>query len=215
MSDFLNFLLLMASAFASFMLFEKARKSNNDLYIIYGITSVLIFVTFLATPIKLISDHFNFVFPYDAYVDWGRVVSIAALMSGLIEFIRNSKPEFARFPRFFIGLPVLLVVTYPLIMNTIVLKEWLIAIYEGGCLLVAFLMHFMHIRKRREHIYILSGLVMLLLTYILYWFSKGYIYDYDLFWQTGLLISIIIITAGFYKLETAERKLALNNSAKL
>lgn len=215
MSNFLNILLLLASAYASFMFFNKARSSIDDLYIIYGIASVLLFVTFLATPINLISGNFNFVFPYDAYVDWGRIVSISALMSSLIELIRKSKPEFARFPRFFVGLPILLVATYPLIMNTIVLKEWLIATYEGGCLIVAFLMHLMHMRKQKEHVYILSGLTVLLLTYIIYWFSKGYLYDYDWFWQTGLLISFLVIITGFNKLETTGRKLALNNSTEL
>ncbi len=212
MNDFFNILLLVASAYASFMLFFKAKGTNNSLYIIYGVAAICITVTFLGTPINILSSNFDFVFPYNAYMDWGRIVSLAALMSGLIEFIRQSKPEFARFPKFFVALPVLLVLSYPFIINTIVLKEWLIAIYEGGSLVVALLMHGIHSRKNKVHFIILSGLSLLLVTFILYWFTKSYIYDYNMFWQTGLFISIITIVSGFNRLETTGTNYALHDS---
>ncbi len=211
MNDFFNILLLLASVYTSFMLFYKAKGTNNPLFIIYGAAAICISVTFLGTPLNILSSYFDFIFPYNAYLDWGRIVSLAALMSGLIEFIRQSKPEFARFPIFFVALPALLILTYPFIINTIVLKEWLIAIYEGGSLIVAFLMHGIHSRKNKAHYIILSGLVLLLITFVLYWFTKSYIYDYNMFWQTGLFISIITIVSGFNRLETTETNYALHN----
>lgn len=212
MNDFFNVLLLLASAYASFMLFLKAKRSDDSLFIMYGIAAVCISVTFLATPLRILFNYMDLVFPYNAFIDWGRIVSLAALMSGLIEFIRHSKPEFARFPKFFVALPVLIIVSYPFIINTIVLKEWLIAIYEGGSLTVALLMHGVHSRKNKEHYFILSGLAILLITFVLYWFTKSYIYDYNMFWQTGLFISIIIIVSGFNRLETHNSGSALHST---
>ena len=211
MHDVLNILLLLASGYAAFAFFNKAKISDNMTYFIYSAACVFLFVTFLGTPINIIANHFNVAFPVEAYYSWGRVVSISAFMSGLIEFIRYSKPEFARFPRFFVILPVLIVVTYPFIMNTVVLKEWLTTTYEGGSLFVAMLMHTVYVRKDKTHYTILAGLFLLLLTFIIYVFTQNIIYGYDWLWQTGLLASIITLTIGFNKLETSEHKIALHN----
>lgn len=85
------------------------------------------------------------------------------------------------------------------------------AIYEGGSLLVALMMHITLRRKDKNNDTILIGLGILLIVYIIYWYLSGSVQQYIWIRQILFAIAILFIVSGYLKIETTEQKIALDH----
>lgn len=101
--------------------------------------------------------------------EWGDIAAITFCMCGLFVKIRNSKPVFSRFPILLTFLPLIGLLFYPLIINSIVVKQLLNAVYQGGSIIVAALIVTINQIKHRERGYLLSATLLFGIAFVLFW----------------------------------------------
>lgn len=133
----------------------------------------------------------------DIIVEWGHIVALAFVLSALAIFIRQSKPVFAQFPLVYAALPLLIIFSYFLVQNTYALKEWLLSIYQAGAILVALLMYSVYTYKEQRYIYILSGVVLFLFTFLIFWYIPGIQEDMPWIWKLFMGFSLLLTVYGY------------------
>ncbi len=145
--------------------------------------------------------------------EWGDLVAITFTLCGLFVKIRNSKPIFARFPLYLTMLPLLVIVFYPLIVDSNVVKELLQITYQGGAIIVSLLVvsinHFLY----RQRSFLLISCLVFLLAFSSHWFlgeSFGIVFE-DLA-KILFSIGIIIASIGFKKISDLRTNQMLYNN---
>lgn len=133
-------------------------------------------------------------------VEWANLVSIILAICGLFAMVRESKPVFARFPVYMVFLPLLSIFFYPLTIDAKVIKDLIIASYQGGALAVALLFLITeNIKQQKKEFYTLSGVTICIASFVLYWFVK----TPEISTQSIALIllgtGLFLIAAGFSK----------------
>lgn len=58
------------------------------------------------------------------------------LLTSLANFLREDKPTYARYPVLFTYLPMIILPVYPFILDTIVIKDWVLALYQLGSIII-------------------------------------------------------------------------------
>ncbi|HEX6982279.1 MAG TPA: hypothetical protein VF181_05925 [Balneolaceae bacterium] len=139
----------------------------------------------------------------DFIVEWGHIACLAFILSSLVVFIRESKPVFAQFPMAYTALPVLILISYFLVKDTYALKDWLLSIYQGGAILVALLMYSVYTYRKNEYVMILSGVFVLLLSYIFYWHIPAISESEPWVWKLLMVIGLLTTILGYQKVEKA------------
>lgn len=134
-------------------------------------------------------------------VEWGHVVCLAFILSSLAVFVRESKPVFAQFPMLYTALPLLIVFSYFLVKDTYALKRWLLAIYQGGAILVSLLMYSVYTYRKNEYAMILTGVSVFLFSYLFYWYVPGISESYPWIWKLLVAAGMIITIQGYEKVE--------------
>ena len=177
---------------ASFSLFLIAKKENS--------LSVLVFDISLVTFLAGVGLDYGFGDQLSIAREWGDLLAITTALCGLFIEIRESKPVFARFPIYLTGLPFLSVFFYPLVIDSLVIKNLLQLIYQGGAIVVAILVvsinQFLH--KQRE--YLLTACMIFLMAYISFWFFGDLEYfDFKNASRIVFSLGIIIALIGFKK----------------
>lgn len=137
----------------------------------------------------------------DFIVEWGHVTCLAFILSSLAVFIRESKPVFAQFPMLYTGLPLLIVISYVLVEDTYALKTWLIAIYQGGAIIVSLLMYSVYTYRRNEYAMILSGIAVFLVCYLLFWYVPVIKESYTWVWKILVGAGMIVTVFGYEQIE--------------
>ncbi|WP_138429644.1 hypothetical protein [Fodinibius saliphilus] len=135
--------------------------------------------------------------------EWGHIICLAFVLSSLAVFIRESKPAFAQFPMLYTGLPLLIVLSYLLVKDTYALKNWLITIYQGGAITVSILMYSVYTYRRKQYAIILSGSIILLFSYLLYWFVPAVNGPYTWLWELFLAAGLLTTVLGYEHADSA------------
>lgn len=127
--------------------------------------------------------------------EWGRVYCIAFILSALMLFVRRSKPEFSRFPLIYAATPFVILLSYLLVYNTVILKEWLLNIYMGGAVIVAVLMYGVYSYQESVYRTTFAGSLLFLITYLLYIVMPP---EMAGIWQISLALSIATAFTGYW-----------------
>lgn len=143
----------------------------------------------------------------NAIVEWGHVVCLAFILSSLAIFVRESKPVFAQFPMLYTALPLLIVFSYFLVKDTYALKRWLLAIYQGGAILVSILMYSVYTYHKQQYSMILVGVSVFLFSYLLFWYVPGVSESYPWIWKLLVAVGMITTILGYEKVELQENKM--------
>jgi hypothetical protein len=136
---------------------------------------------------------------------WGKLISITIYISGLLVLIRESKPVFARFPLYLTALPFVSFLFFPLIIDSIVIKDLMNAIYQGGALVVTVLVFTLNQAREKGRRYYIIGLTFISAAYIGYWLYLNRVNN-DLVWVTEILLSVGILVALFRFIRTQRNK---------
>jgi hypothetical protein len=128
--------------------------------------------------------------------EWGRISAIALVLSGLTAFIRFVKPPFARFPRVFSAFPLLIIPAHYFGMNSAVLKEWVIGIYEIGALFIALVMYAAQLRRDAQFLIILAGLGFNVIAFTAYWFPELVLVSGPGPWKISFALGCLLIARG-------------------
>lgn len=115
------------------------------------------------------------------------LIVAAMLLVSLANFLRDDKPIFAQYPFFFTLLPLLVLPVYPFIADTIVIKNWILALYQLGAIIMAGLLF--SLMSTRDKSYRLIVLSVVLFTFA--WFAKWMI-DFQATGRWAYTISIIL-----------------------
>lgn len=190
-------LLFLVAIYSTYKTGTWSRKQNSLLYIGFFLASAFFLATELILVVDSILDGYNLTIYGSVIAEWGYVVVISFILSALAVLIRESKPVFAQFPLVYTGLPLLIILSYILVKDTLALKEWLVSIYQGGALLVALLMYSVYHYRYKGYSILLSSTALFILTYMVFWFIPVVRDQYAWIWQTMLGISIIVAVIGF------------------
>lgn len=137
--------------------------------------------------------------------EWGDIISITLVLCGLFVKIRDSKPIFARFPVFLTLLPLVGILFYPMIVESKVVKDLLMIIYEGGALLVGLLVLSINQLMLGNRVLCIVGSVILVCSYLMFWFIAPELVE--LHAEAGsILFAIGMITTAYGFKKVADNK---------
>ena len=177
--DLLVCLTLLISSIALYRQYMQ-RRSLVDLY--FSISALILLIAYFAHLLNLQPKNF--------FMNWGKLISITFYISGLLVLIRESKPLFARFPLYLTSLPFLSFLFFPLIIDSIVIKDLVNGIYQGGALIVTILVFTVNKAGESGRRYYISGLALVSLAFILFWF----VFNREM--TESIWISEILFSAG-------------------
>lgn len=121
----------------------------------------------------------------------------ALLLVSLANFLRDDKPPFARYPFVFTLLPLIVLPVYPFIADTVVIKAWILGLYQFGALSIAFLLFSLMASKDKS----VRLLVLAVLSFGLAWIVRWVVempqagrWVYTMMVVTGMILA----TKTFY-----------------
>lgn len=196
-----TFLLFLLSGYVAGKLFiltnNRGRLKYLGLTIAAGIFAIMQLFLFL----NIMTENSDFAAATEFIVEWGHITCLAFILSSLAIFIRESKPVFAQFPLFYTALPLLILISYVLVQDTYALKSWLLAIYQGGAIIVSLLMYSVYTYRRSEYSVILSGVAIFFITYSLFWYVPGVQDSYAWIWKLLVGIAMVVTVLGYERTE--------------
>jgi hypothetical protein len=172
------------------------RRSLLELY--FSLAAFLITIPYLF-------DLFQFQTPFNLF-QWGKLVSVTIYISGLLVLIRESKPVFARFPVYLTALPFVSFLFFPLIIDSIVIKDLINAIYQGGALIVTVLVFALKQAKKRNRRYYIIGISCVATSYLSYWLVFNRSTSVELVWVSEILLCVGILFATIRFIHSEEYK---------
>ena len=197
MFTFFDFALFAVSLFAIAKGSLVGLKRQNLVFSGYALGALfLALVTVLPATADILSEA-GYSIDAELLSGWFRICAISLTLCSLAVLIRNSKPQFARFPMFFCAVPLVLIATYPYASHTLVLKEWLIGAYQGGAIFILLMVHLVLLRTSRSHALILGGAGVLVLAYLFFWFPVILPVETPWLWKLLLASGIVVVTIGY------------------
>ncbi len=157
------------------------------------IISLAAFALYLTLPLFLHLDN--------PVYGWLSVISTTLLFVSISALIRELKPLYNRYPVGFSLFPLLILIVYPFISDQEVLRQLLIQILQGGGLLIGLLIVITLLKPVENSIWVLTGIILIAVSYGIYWFIMDLYSLDDWIWQVilagGLLFSMYYINNIF------------------
>lgn len=172
-----------------FLLLRYYIRKRSLMVLYFSIAALIISIPYF-------TDLFMIELPINLF-EWGKLISITVYISGLLVLIRESKPIFARFPQYLTALPFVSFLFFPIIVDSIVIKDLLNAIYQGGAIIVTMLVFTLNQAKKNNRRYYVLGLSLLGLAYLTFWlyFNRNTMAYYG--WISEILLSAGILITVF------------------
>lgn len=130
-------------------------------------------------------------------IEWGHIYALALTLSSLLLFVRESKPEFSQFPILYATLPFITIVSYLLVYDTVMLKDWLLSIYQGGAVIVAVLIYGIYSYRNAVYRTQAIGAILFFSSFL----ASLIFFGYPLIWQLLLAAGIITTFSGYLVVE--------------
>lgn len=157
-------------------------------------------VTALFLAIIGISGYLPEFFPVmnaEFIVEWATVFSVGFLLTGIAALIRDSKLLHTDFPKYLTFFPLLIILIYPLVIEAVVIKKMIIAIYQGGAIIIGLLIYGYKASEKGEYGYLVVGLVFFSITYVLYWLPQSVFSLPEYAWILLTASGILVLTVGY------------------
>lgn len=193
---FLNTFLVIISGYVALNLFKLSRGLKKSHFSLLASATSIFLLIYLLLGINeaVTSSLFNQI--TEQVVEWGHIIILTLILSSLSIFIRESKPIFARFSKYYAVLPVIIIFSYFLVKDTYALKDWLLFIYQGGALFISFLIYSVLAYQQRKYFGVLAGITMIFLSYVIFWFLPGVNELYSWIWKIILSGGMVLIVLG-------------------
>lgn len=190
-------LLSLIAFYCGFKCLQYTEGSDNLKFLGLSIAAFVFAISQLSVVFDSWLLNFDLTLYSEIVVEWGHIIALAFVLSALTVFIRQSKPVFAQFPLIYAGLPLFIVLSYVLVLNTYALKDWLLSIYQAGAILVALLMYSVYTYREQKYMYILGGTIFFLITFLMYWYIPGVHENHIWLWKSSLGLSLILTIYGY------------------
>lgn len=201
--------LILISGYVAAKFFSLTNKRGRLKFLGLTVASVI----FTIMQFSVLLDHLmtdpSVTAAAEFIVEWGHVTSLAFVLSSLAIFIRESKPVFAQFPMIYTAFPLLIILSYLLVQDTYAIKTWLLVIYQGGAITIALLMYSVYTYRRTEYALILGGVIVFLISYILFWSISEIQDSYQWVWKLLVGLAMVISILGY---EQTEKEVVTNTA---
>lgn len=190
-------LLSLTGLFATGVSYYLHRQTQQLKFLGLQLASVVFVVVELAVLAQMFINADVAAFITELIIEWGHIYCIALILSSLLLFVRESKPEFSRFPRIYAILPLLVILSYLLVYDTILLKKWLLNLYQGGAAVVTAMMYGIYYYRDSIYLTVACGAAFFLASYLIYIFIPVSPFA----WQICLAVSITTTFSGYLIVE--------------
>lgn len=198
-------ILTLASGYVAIKLLRLTNRRGRLKFLGLTIAAGLLTLMQLALVVNSGIDNAAYTDAANFIVEWGQITCVAFVLSSLAVFIRESKPVFAQFPLLYTAFPLLILISYFLVQDTYAIKKWLIIIYQGGAIVVSILMYSVYTYRRKDYLLVLSGTVIFLISYLLFWYVPGIQQHYQWVWKLLVGVAMVVTVLGY---EQAEPRIA-------
>src|SRR5690625_2156099 len=179
-------LLLVCSALSLFLLFYKGSGHRES--------RIFAAIAILSVSVTLFPGMFS---AREAMVlEWARITGITTVLLVLAFIIRQLKPYYARYPYPFSFTPLAVLIFYPMVSDTAVLKDLLNQILQGGALLIALLLTLSLGRSIQKNFMLWGGVLLLMISCIAYWMISAEAFTPWL-WQSSLSLGMVLCSWSF------------------
>lgn len=191
--------LFISSVYCLFLVISKVSSKNSD------IKSVLIF----AISIWIIGQFFisgETIHIDNIIAQILHILNISIVLTALLIIVRSLRPAIFRYPYFLVYSPLLVPLFYILIIDTYLIKTIILMTTQGIAMLVYLLLltedHAIAHKKRFGFI----SVIMILMSYLSYWFLLDIHPLIETFWQLSLSAGIVITIYTFSKTKEHQLK---------
>jgi len=101
--------------------------------------------------------------------DLSWITQASLILTSLANFLRDDKPNYARYPVTFTFLPLIILPVYPFILDTIVIKEWVLALYQFGSIIITALLLGLLVSRQSRYSILFASWVIFSIIWILNW----------------------------------------------
>lgn len=193
MTGYSGLILFIISFYATINFYRLFAVSRRIFH--FCIASASVFIAIIA-----ISDYLVYFFPVlnaGLIYDWSMVFAVSLGLSAAAALIRDFKPELTQFPKQLTFLPLVLIVFYPFIIDSTIIKMWVITLYQLSTIIIGLLIYSYKTSVDSTFGYKLVGIIFFLITFILYRLP-GYLFSLPEYgWMLLTASGILIITVGY------------------
>lgn len=130
-------------------------------------------------------------------MEWVHVTAISFSLCTLALENWYDRPGIARYPFWLNAMPLLLLLSYLMVYDTLHLKSILAGIYEGGALLIGLLIFGLFTVRNLNYLYAFAGMLMFLLSFIIFWFPGGPAVEAGWLWKIFAVAGVLSFISGY------------------
>lgn len=137
----------------------------------------------------------------EKYHDFNLIIIISLILSTELIIVRIMRPGVFRYPHFLVLTPLLIPVSFILIIDTYMIRD-IVFITTQGIAIVVYLLLLLEkdelalaLASRKSVI----GISLLLLAYVTYWFIQNYISLNAILWESMTAVGTVLIIQSFVK----------------
>jgi hypothetical protein len=180
---------LIAAFGSSNFLFHALKKKDPMLFFI-GASYFFLGLSGVAQALGVFNQAFNQSAQTEWFIRFCNFSSHVVFYSALAVMVREVKPPFARFPSVFVGLPLLLIIAFPLASNIPVILNWVELIFQIGAILILGLLLIVIGKIQPEYYKLFISIIfcgLSLLAYYVELISDSFSYLWQVLFLIGLL----------------------------
>lgn len=193
MSQFGAIVLLAVAGYGGYRFLKAYLDLRHILFAYLSFTFLFLILFALA---QLIFSQISFA-DKDIVIDWILMFTATGSLASAASLVREFRPVFARFPKVFTLVPFLLVLLYPFVMETLVMKTWILSMYQGSALIISLLIVGYRLSEDGKYLYSFLGLCALTLVFVAFLFPSSII-DLPLFvWTMMVAFGLLVFVLGY------------------
>jgi hypothetical protein len=195
--DYFGLILSIVLLFAGFKLLNAYSAHKNHKLILFSLTFFCYFISSLLWVSDFFELSLNAQINIKNGLDWFQVCGVSFALCGLAVENWEDRPPVARFPYVLAFAPLMLIITYGFVFQTLFLKEVILGIYEAGAITIALLLFILFTVKNGDFLYLTIGLVLILLAFAVYWFPSEMVEANDWVWKLITTFGVLLVVNGY------------------
>ncbi len=195
--DSLSIILSLVLLYGGIRLLYSFATLESQKLLMFALALIFYFLSSLVWVVSFFHVDQSTLFLITAISSWLQVTGVSFALCGLAIENWEDRPPVARFPYALAFAPVLLILSYGFVFQTVFLKELILALYEAGALFIGLMLFILFTVKNANYLYTVIGNALLLLSFAVYWFPGDLVADQPWIWQLIAIIAIPIIVQGY------------------
>lgn len=190
MINWFPWLLGLIAAFGSSNFLFHGLKKKDPMLMFFGTSYFFLGLSGVAQALGVFNQAFNQSEQTEWFIRFCNFSSHVVFYSALAVLVREVKPPFARFPSVFVGLPLLLLLAFPLASNIPVILNWIELIFQIGAILILALLLLVIGKIEKEYYKLFMSLILWtfsILSFYIEFISNNFSYLWQVLFLLGLL----------------------------